>query len=107
MIAGRARSPRPAAPGRPTTCSGSRRAISSPTTRRRQASARRDDSVAVTGRVSARRIGLALAVCALTASAAAGHAVLPPLPPGRYKVLWRVLSIDADVTEGGFSFRIE
>ncbi len=125
--------------------------------------------MAVTGRVSARRIGLALAVCALTASAVAGHAVLqraeprvegtlkrapdevqlyfterlepayssvrvlndrgaqvdrrdsrvdrsnpvllratlPPLPPGRYKVLWRVLSIDADVTEGGFSFRIE
>ena len=125
--------------------------------------------MAVTERVSARRIGLALAVCALTASAVAGHAVLqraeprvegtlkrapdevqlyfterlepayssvrvlndrgaqvdrrdsrvdrsnpvllratlPPLPPGRYKVLWRVLSIDADVTEGGFSFRIE
>ena len=32
---------------------------------------------------------------------------VPPLPPGRYKVLWRVLSIDGDVTEGGFTFRIE
>jgi copper resistance protein C len=32
---------------------------------------------------------------------------LPPLPPGRYKVLWRVLSIDGDVTEGDFTFRIE
>ena len=125
--------------------------------------------MAVTGRVSARRIGLALAVCALTAAAAGGHAVLqraeprvegtlkrapdevklyfserlepayssvrvvndrgaqvdrrdsrvdrsnpvllratlPPLPPGTYKVIWRVLSIDADVTEGGFTFRIE
>jgi methionine-rich copper-binding protein CopC len=35
------------------------------------------------------------------------RATLPPLPPGTYKVLWRVLSIDADVTEGGFTFRIE
>jgi copper resistance protein C len=35
------------------------------------------------------------------------RATLPPLPPGRYKVLWRVLSIDADVTEGDFTFRIE
>jgi len=29
------------------------------------------------------------------------RATLPPLPPGTHKVLWRVLSIDADVTEGG------
>ena len=35
------------------------------------------------------------------------RATLPPLPPGRYKVMWRVLSIDADVTEGNFTFRIE
>jgi copper resistance protein C len=35
------------------------------------------------------------------------RATLPPLPPGRYKVVWRVLSIDADVTEGNFTFRIE
>jgi copper resistance protein C len=32
---------------------------------------------------------------------------LPPLPPGKYTVRWRVLSIDADVTEGSFTFRIE
>ena len=32
---------------------------------------------------------------------------LPPLPTGTYKVLWRVLSIDADITEGAFTFRIE
>ena len=35
------------------------------------------------------------------------RATLTPLPPGTYKVLWRVLSIDGDVTEGAFSFRIE
>ena len=117
----------------------------------------------------ARRVGLALAACVLTASVAAGHAVLqraeprvesklkrapdevrlyfserlepayssvrvlndrdaqvdrrdsridranpallrvtlPPLSPGTYKVVWRVLSIDADVTEGTFTFRVE
>ena len=121
------------------------------------------------GRASARRIGLALAACALTTTVAAGHAVLqraeprvesklkrapdevklyfterlepayssfrvlndqgvqvdrrdsrvdrtdrallratlPPLRPGTYKVQWRVLSIDGDVTEGAFTFRIE
>jgi len=32
---------------------------------------------------------------------------LPPLAPGSYRVLWRVLSIDADVTEGDYTFRIE
>ena len=125
--------------------------------------------MAGTGRVSARRVGLALAACALTATVAAGHAVLQRaeprvestlkrapdeiklyfterlepayssvrvvndqnvqvdrrdsrvdrsnpallratltrLPPGTYKVIWRVLSIDADVTEGGFTFHIE
>ncbi len=125
--------------------------------------------MAGTGRVSARRVSLALAACALSATVAAGHAVLqraeprvestlkrapdeiklyfterlepayssvrvvndqnvqvdrrdsrvdrsnpallratlPRLPPGTYKVIWRVLSIDADVTEGGFTFRIE
>jgi methionine-rich copper-binding protein CopC len=119
--------------------------------------------------VSARRLALALVICALTTTAAAGHAVLqraeprvesklkrspdevklyfterlepaysslrvldergaqmdrrdsrvdranpallratlPPLPAGTYTVRWRVLSIDADVTEGGFTFRIE
>jgi copper resistance protein C len=35
------------------------------------------------------------------------RATLTPLPPGTYKVLWRVLSIDGDVTEGAFTFRIE
>ena len=35
------------------------------------------------------------------------RATLPPLPPGTYKVLWRVLSIDADVTDGAFTFRVE
>src|SRR4030095_6599674 len=121
------------------------------------------------GSGGARRFGLALAACALTASAAAGHAVLqraeprvdsrlkrspdeiklyfterlepayssvrvlndhggqvdrrdsrvdrtnptllratfPPLSPGTYKVQWRVLSIDGDVTEGAFTFRVE
>jgi methionine-rich copper-binding protein CopC len=121
------------------------------------------------GRASARRLGLALAACALTTTVAAGHAVLqraeprvesklkrapdevklyfterlepaysafrvlndqgvqvdrrdsrvdrtnpallratlPPLRPGTYKVQWRVLSIDGDVTEGAFTFRIE
>jgi methionine-rich copper-binding protein CopC len=29
---------------------------------------------------------------------------LPPLPPGTYKVIWRVLSVDTHVTEGEFSF---
>jgi len=119
--------------------------------------------------VSARRLAIALVICALTTTAAAGHAVLqraeprvesklkrspdevklyfterlepaysslrvldergaqvdrrdsrvdranpallratlPPLPAGTYTVRWRVLSIDADVTEGGFTFRIE
>jgi copper resistance protein C len=125
--------------------------------------------VGVTRGASARHFGLALAACVLTATVAAGHAVLqkaeprvestlkrtpdevklyfserlepayssvrvlddrgtqvdrrdshvdrsnpillratlPPLPPGTYKVIWRVLSVDADVTEGGFTFRIE
>lgn len=35
------------------------------------------------------------------------RATLPPLPAGTYTVRWRVLSIDADVTEGNFTFRIE
>lgn len=121
------------------------------------------------GPASAKRLSLALAACALTATLAAGHAVLqraeprvesklkrapdevklyfterlepaysslrvlndrgtqvdhrdsrvdrtnpallratvPPLSPGTYQVQWRVLSIDGDVTEGAFTFRIE
>lgn len=31
---------------------------------------------------------------------------VPPLPPGSYKVIWRVLSVDSHVTEGDFSFRV-
>ncbi len=31
---------------------------------------------------------------------------LPQLPPGTYRVLWRVLSVDAHVTEGDFTFDI-
>lgn len=31
---------------------------------------------------------------------------LPALPPGRYRVAWRVLSVDSHVTEGAFTFRI-
>ena len=35
------------------------------------------------------------------------RATLPPLPAGTYTVRWRVLSIDADITEGDFTFHIE
>ena len=35
------------------------------------------------------------------------RATLPPLPTGTYKVQWRVLSVDGDVTEGVFTFSIE
>ena len=31
---------------------------------------------------------------------------LPPLAPGTYKVIWRVLSVDTHVTEGDFTFRV-
>lgn len=31
---------------------------------------------------------------------------LPSLPPGTYKVIWRVLSVDSHVTQGDFTFRI-
>jgi copper resistance protein C len=31
---------------------------------------------------------------------------LPALAPGRYKVAWRVLSVDSHVTEGDFTFRV-
>ena len=29
---------------------------------------------------------------------------LPPLPPGRYHVSWRVVSVDTHVTEGAYAF---
>jgi copper resistance protein C len=31
---------------------------------------------------------------------------LKPLPPGRYKVVWRVLSVDTHRTQGDFAFRV-
>ncbi len=31
---------------------------------------------------------------------------VPPLPPGSYKVTWRVVSVDTHVTHGNFAFRI-
>lgn len=31
---------------------------------------------------------------------------LKPLPPGTYKVSWRVLSVDTHTTEGSFTFRV-
>jgi methionine-rich copper-binding protein CopC len=34
------------------------------------------------------------------------HTSLKPLPPGSYKVVWRVVSVDTHVTEGDFKFTI-
>ena len=31
---------------------------------------------------------------------------VPPLGPGTYKVIWRVLSVDSHVTEGDFTFTV-
>ena len=31
---------------------------------------------------------------------------LPPLPPGKYRVQWRVLSADTHVTEGDYTFTL-
>ena len=31
---------------------------------------------------------------------------LKALPPGSYKVIWRVLSVDTHRTEGNFTFRV-
>jgi len=31
---------------------------------------------------------------------------VPPLPPGTYRVVWRVLSVDSHVTEGDFTFNV-
>ena len=31
---------------------------------------------------------------------------LKPLPPGTYKVIWRVLSVDTHRTQGDFTFRV-
>jgi methionine-rich copper-binding protein CopC len=32
---------------------------------------------------------------------------LPPLAPGTYTVIWRVLSVDSHITEGRFTLRVE
>lgn len=34
------------------------------------------------------------------------QATLKPLPPGTYKVHWRVVSVDTHTTEGSFTFHI-
>jgi methionine-rich copper-binding protein CopC len=31
---------------------------------------------------------------------------LPPLPPGKYRVRWHVVSVDAHRTEGAFTFEV-
>jgi methionine-rich copper-binding protein CopC len=31
---------------------------------------------------------------------------VPALPPGRYRVLWRVVSVDTHATEGDFTFEV-
>ncbi len=35
------------------------------------------------------------------------HVSLKPLPPGTYKVIWRVVSVDTHATSGDYTFRIE
>jgi hypothetical protein len=32
---------------------------------------------------------------------------LPPLPPGTYRVTWRVVSVDTHPTEGNFTFTVK
>jgi methionine-rich copper-binding protein CopC len=34
------------------------------------------------------------------------RAELKPLPPGTYKVVWRVVSVDTHATNGDFTFRV-
>lgn len=34
------------------------------------------------------------------------RASLKPLPPGTYKVMWHVVSVDTHTTEGTFTFRV-
>jgi methionine-rich copper-binding protein CopC len=34
------------------------------------------------------------------------HVSLKTLPPGVYKVVWRVVSVDTHTTEGSFTFRV-
>ena len=35
------------------------------------------------------------------------RASLPPLAPGAYTVIWRVLSVDGHTTDGRFAFQVE
>ena len=35
-----------------------------------------------------------------------GQYRIPDLPPGTYKVIWRVLSVDTHRTQGDFTFRV-
>jgi methionine-rich copper-binding protein CopC len=34
------------------------------------------------------------------------HVPLKPLPPGTYKVVWRVVSVDTHTTNGDFTFKV-
>ena len=34
------------------------------------------------------------------------HVGVKPLPPGTYRVHWRVLSVDTHTTEGSFTFQV-
>jgi copper resistance protein C len=43
---------------------------------------------------------------ALGGSSTELRVALKPLPPGTYKVIWRVLSVDTHRTNGSFSFRV-
>jgi methionine-rich copper-binding protein CopC len=33
--------------------------------------------------------------------------LVAPIGPGKYKVVWRVISVDTHVSEGDFTFRVE
>ena len=35
------------------------------------------------------------------------HVSVPALPPGKYRVAWRALSVDTHVTEGDFTFEVK
>jgi methionine-rich copper-binding protein CopC len=50
--------------------------------------------------------GAQVSVGRASASGNALRVALKPLPPGVYKVSWRVLSVDTHTTEGDFSFRV-
>lgn len=56
--------------------------------------------------VDARGEGRALAVAQAEGGPDALTAPLPPLPPGTYRVEWRVLSTDGHVVDGRFGFRV-